>query len=92
MQDYIKHLEERLNDVDHGIERAKSRFEKSEAEEKVAALAELSQLRIRHDDLAARIAEAKEKGAEEWSSLRTGFQEEADALKDTLEKWLTKLS
>jgi len=92
MQDYVKHLEAMLSGVDRGIEKAKARFEQSETAEKVKALAELAELRIRHDDLTARIAEAKEKGSEEWSSLRTGFQEEADGLKDTLEIWLTKLS
>ncbi|MCG6904278.1 MAG: hypothetical protein LJE68_16520 [Rhodobacter sp.] len=91
MTDYIEHLGQKLNEIDHEIVRAKARFENCEMADKVKALAELSQLRVRHDDLAKRIEAAKDKGADQWSALRTGFQEEADGLKDTIEKWLTKL-
>lgn len=90
MADYIDHLNDRLQEIDKGIEQAKARLDSSGLPEKASALAELSQLRIRHDDLVQRIAAAKQKAPETWSSLRTSFQEEADALRDTVGTWLTK--
>ena len=92
MTDYIEHLEAKLRDIDKGIARAKNRFEQSAAAEKQKALADLSKLRVRHDELAERIEEAKEKGSDHWSAVRAGLQEEADGLKDTVESWLTRLN
>lgn len=91
MADYIEHLERKLQDIDNGIARAKAAFERSAAAEKEKALQELSKLRIRHEELAERIEEAKQKGSDHWSAARTGLQEEADGLQDTLESWLTRL-
>jgi uncharacterized coiled-coil DUF342 family protein len=92
MAAYIEHLERKLHDIDYGIERAKAAFERSAAAEKQKALAELSTLRVRHDELAERIEEAKTKGSEHWSAVRTGLQEEADGLNDTIESLLTRIS
>ncbi|WP_137702311.1 hypothetical protein [Marimonas lutisalis] len=92
MADYLEHLASKLHEIDSGIEAAKAKLEKADIGEKTKALAELSQLRLLHEDLSNRIEDAKKKDADEWSSLRTGFQEEADGLKDTVEKWLTRLS
>ncbi|WP_323785027.1 hypothetical protein [Thalassovita sp.] len=91
MSDYIDYLERQLHEVDQGIERAQKHFEASGTSDKVKALAELTRLRQRHADLDQRIAAAKEKGTEAWSSLHTSFREEADALKDTLDNWLTRI-
>ncbi len=91
MSNYIEDLERKLVEIDDGIAAAQTRFDHGDEGDKVGALAELSLLRQRHDDLAQRIATAKEKGADTWSALHMSFREEADALKDTFEKWLTKL-
>lgn len=90
MSDYIEHLEQRLAHVDSEIERARGVLQKAGTETRMKALDELGALRIRHDDLVRRIAEAKEKGSEAWSALHTGFQEEADGLKDAIESILTR--
>ncbi len=91
MSDYDDHLEQQLRTLDKDIEAARTRFEKSDVAGKVQALAQLVELRGRHDSLAARIAEAKKADTAAWSEVRTGFREEADALRDTLERWLTKV-
>lgn len=88
MAEYVEHLEEKLQDVDKGITRAKARFESSEAADKVKALSELTALRLRHQELSKRIADAKENHSENWSALYTSFREELDGLKDTVERWL----
>jgi hypothetical protein len=89
---YIQHLETQLAGVDAKLARAKAAIDDGRPDDQVKALEELSELRIRHDDLAKRIETAKQEGAETWSALHTSFREEADALADTLERWLTKLS
>ena len=91
MSAYDDHLEQQLHALDKDIDAARTRFEKSGLEGKVQALAQLFELRGRHDSLAARIAEAKKSDTANWSEVRTGFREEADALRDTLERWLTKV-
>ena len=50
----------------------------------------MAHLRGRRDALLNRIEEAKAKGADQWSELHASLQEEADALTDTLERWLTR--
>lgn len=89
---YIQHLETQLAGVDAKLARAKAAIDDGRPDDQAKALQEWSELRIRHDDLAARIETAKREGAEAWSALHTSFREEADALADTLERWLTKLS
>ena len=91
MAEYTDYLEQQLNLADKGIARAKKHFEEADVSGKVEALADLKQLEGRHDELMSRIAEAKEKGAENWSAIRASFKEEADALKDTVGSWLSKL-
>ncbi len=91
MSDYTQHLERKLNEIEAEIDRVQASYERSDTDEKPHALTELSQLRVLHDDLSQGFDAAKKKGSEEWSSLHTSFQEEADALRDTIEKWLTKL-
>jgi hypothetical protein len=90
MAEYIEHLERKLRQIDKLIDRQKSRLENSDAPDKLSALDELTHLRMRHDDLTKRIDEAKAKGADAWSDLHTSFQEEADGLRETFEKWLTR--
>jgi hypothetical protein len=89
---YIQHLETQLTGVDAKLARVKAAIDEGRLDDRVKALEEWSQLRIRHDDLAARIETAKREESETWSALYTSFREEADALADTLERWLTKLS
>lgn len=86
---YIEHLENKLAGVDAKLARAKTVIDEGRPADQVRALEEWSQLRIRHEDLAKRIEKAKQEGAEKWSTLHTSFREEADALVDTLEQWLT---
>lgn len=88
--DYIEHLETKMAEVANGIEKAKKSLESGDIEGKTRALGELAHLRGRRDELVKRIESAKAEGAEEWSALRTSLKEEADALADTVEKWLTK--
>lgn len=88
--DYIEHLEAKLEQVDQMIKHAKSTLAGDDAATKPRAIEELAHLHTRHADLIARVEAAKAKGAEHWSALHASFQEEADALADTLEKWLTK--
>jgi hypothetical protein len=90
MAEYIEHLERKLRQIDDLIERQTSRLENSDTPDKLSALDELTHLRMRHDDLAKRIDEAKAKGADAWSDLHTSFQEEADGLRETFEQWLTR--
>ncbi|MCU4651479.1 hypothetical protein N8I71_01425 [Roseibacterium sp. SDUM158016] len=89
---YIQHLENRLASVDAKLARAKAAIDEGGPADQAKALEEWSELRIRHDDLAKRIEGAKHENTEKWSALHTSFREEADALADTLERWLTKLS
>jgi hypothetical protein len=89
--DYITHLEATLRDVDGNIERAKLMLEGPGIPDKMQALADLTHLRARHDELVQRIKDAKAEGATDWSALHMSFQEEADALVDTLDRWLTRL-
>ncbi|MDU8946208.1 hypothetical protein [Ovoidimarina sediminis] len=91
MADYIDYLEQQLNIVDQGIARTRRHFETSDVSGKVAALADLRQLESRRDALTSRIAEAKEMGADQWSDFHVSLKEEADALRDTIESWLTRL-
>lgn len=90
MADYLHHLEQKLSEIDQAIENQKARLAGHDSDVKSHALEELAHLRLRHDNLVERINEAKTKGAEEWSELHTGFQEEMDGLQDTFEKWLTR--
>ena len=89
---YIQHLETQLAGVDAKLARARAAIDEGRPADQARALEEWSQLRIRHDDLTKRIETAKQEGSEKWSALHTSFREEADALADTLERWLTKLS
>jgi len=91
---YVSHLKARLAEIDAGIARLKDAVHAQDSTEegKSSALAQLAGLRLRHETLAQRIAEAEAKGAAEWSALHESFKEEADALHDTMERWLTKLT
>jgi hypothetical protein len=89
---YLQHLETQLAAVDAKLARAKATIDAGRTDDQVKALEEWSQLQIRHEDLAARIETAKRDGSDTWSALHTSFREEADALADTLERLLTKLS
>ena len=88
--DYLAHLESKLDEVDRGIARATAKLEAGDVTEKSRALHELTRLRNSHDELVKRIEAAKSAGADQWSALHMSFKEEADALADTLEKWLTQ--
>ena len=88
--DYVSRLESKLQDIDKSIERAQKLLEGPELSDKYRALGELAHLRGRRDALLNRIEEAKAKGADQWSELHASLQEEADALTDTLERWLTR--
>ncbi len=88
--DYEAHLKSKLDEVDRGIRHATSMFEGGDIAEKSRALHELTRLRNRHDELLKRVEAAKTAGADQWSALHMSLKEEADALADTLEKWLTR--
>lgn len=90
-ENYITHLEAKLDDVDQQIARAARMLDNPDILGKARALDELTHLRIRRDALARQIEEAQDKGAADWSALRMSIQEEADAIKDVLESWLTRL-
>jgi hypothetical protein len=90
MAGYIEDLERQLRHIDIGIAEAKDRLKGSEVTAKAKALDELVHLRLRHDDLVKRIADARDTGADKWSALHMSFQEEADGLRDTFENWLTR--
>ena len=90
MTDYAAHLERQLEDLDSKIEHLRAKYDASTVAEKAKLLSELGQLRVLHDDLAQRVDAAKKDGSEKWSTLHESFQEEADAVRDTLAKWLTK--
>jgi chromosome segregation ATPase len=87
---YAEHLRNQLNGIDEAIDRARQAVETSSPPRRAEALAELVRLKMRHDDLARRLDAADREGAEAWSALHASFREEADALRDTLERWLTK--
>lgn len=88
--DYPEHLRNQLNEIHEAIARAQQALETSAPPRKAEALAELVRLKMQHDELARRLDEADSQGAEAWSALHASFREEADALADTLERWLTK--
>lgn len=88
--DYVSDLEAQLRKVDTEMDRAARAVDHMTIDEKTHALSQMAHLRQQHENLVKRIAEAKAKGAENWSALHMSFQEEADALVDTLEKWLTR--
>ncbi|WP_343116101.1 hypothetical protein [Ostreiculturibacter nitratireducens] len=87
---YVDHLKEQLERVDGEIEMARRNLDEAGMAGKVEALKALVVLKDRHDELRDRIEHASERHAEEWSALHASFQEEADALKDELERWVTK--
>jgi hypothetical protein len=89
---YRQHLETRLQEIDGKMARAKTAVEAGDPKEKAGKIEEWSQLKRQHEDLVQRIAAAQKEGSEAWSVMHTSFREEADALADTLEKWLTRVS
>ncbi|MDG4647851.1 hypothetical protein P6F26_05300 [Roseibacterium sp. SDUM158017] len=89
---YIQHLEDRLATVDAQLARARTAIDEGLSEDRSKALETWTHLKQRHEDLAGRIAAARKDGASDWSALHTSFREEADALSDTLESWLTRLT
>lgn len=91
MTDYTVQLERKLKEIDAHIDRLKELYEAGDIDEKVRLLSELNQLRLMHDDLVERVETAKQEGSDQWSALHESFREEADALHDTVAKWLTKL-
>jgi len=88
--DYVQHFEVQLGQVDKKLAKAQAAFETGNLEQKAEALAELTRLRQRHDELVERIGGAKEDGATDWSTLHTSFREEIDGLADTLERFITR--
>lgn len=90
--DYVHRLETQLSNIDKHLDRTKEAIENGALADRVKALEEWSQLRIRKEELAERIEAAKKEGAENWSAIHASFREEADALSDTLERWLMQLS
>jgi hypothetical protein len=91
MTHYTAHLERKLNEMESEIDSLQKMYDTSDVVEKARILSELSQLRVLHEDLAQRVDAAKKEGSDQWSILHESFQEEADALRDTIAKWLTKL-
>ena len=91
-ENYITHLKAKLDEMDRQITLAASRLETSNVAGKARALDDLAHLRIRRDELGKQIEKAQEKGASDWGALRMSMQEEADAIKDALEGWLTRLN
>lgn len=89
---YIQHLEDQLATVDARLARARTAIDEGRPDDQAGALEQWSALRLRHDDLAKRIKAARTEGSGTWSALHTSLREEADALADTLERWLTKQS
>lgn len=87
---HISHLKAQLSEIDAEISRVQDHLHGGHDPDKAAALSELVQLRQRHDALADRIAESDEKGTRDWSALHESFQEDLDALKDTLARWLSR--
>lgn len=88
--DYLAHIKARIEEIDNRMKDAQSRLDSGDVGDKSGAVNQLAHLRSQHEDLVKRFDAAKAKGAEHWSALRTSFKEEADALADTMEKWLTK--
>ena len=89
---YMLHLKQRLQGIDRNMTLARHKLEAGKLETKIAALAELSKLETQHAELQKRIGEAAIKHSEKWSEMHTGFQEDLDALGDTVERWILKIS
>lgn len=87
---YTQHLEQQLQQVDKQIARAEKKLETGDVATKAQALGELSKLRSRHDDLVARIEDAKSKDADHWSGIRESLREDADALGDAVSSWMNR--
>lgn len=92
-EDYIRHIEQQLRDVDAKLVSAKAALAaEGDIESKARDLEEWSRLKLRHEELEKRVEDAKRANPEDWSDLHTSFREEVDALVDTMERWLTRLS
>jgi len=89
-EDYIQHLDKRLNEIDTKIFDAKNYLKQGKHTEKVAAAAELKLLEADHEMIAKKIAKAKSAHAEQWSALHTQFQEDLDALTEAIESWIVQ--
>ncbi|MBW4982734.1 hypothetical protein KZZ07_09290 [Mameliella sp. CS4] len=88
---YVSHLKERLAKNNADITRLEERLQSADEPDKARAIAQLVQCRQRHDTLAERIARAETEGADDWSALHESFRDEADAISDTLARWLNRL-
>ena len=89
-EDYLEHLNKRLSEIDAKIFKARSFLNEGKDNERVAAAAELTLLEADHDQIAKKIAKAKGAHAEDWSSLHTTFQEDLDALSESIESWIVQ--
>lgn len=88
-ESYQEHLTERLRIVDAKLAKALAQHEKGDFQMKVDSAGDLALLKAKHRELCEKIRKANEQHAENWSSLHTEFQEDIDALLETLESWIT---
>ncbi|PWJ20264.1 hypothetical protein [Jannaschia seohaensis] len=88
---YMQHLESQLASVEAKLTRAKAAIDEGGPEDRAKALDEWSHLKMRPEHLLQKVEAAKRDNSADWSVLHTSFREEADALCDTLERWLTRV-
>ena len=87
---YLDHLNQRLQTLVRDMAKARKKLEDGSIEDKVTALGDLTRVELKHQELAKKIEAATKKNAEDWSTLHMGFQEDLDALAETLESWIMK--
>ena len=87
---YLDHLNDQMRALELEITRARHKLELDALEAKAEALKQLSRLQIQQQDLAERIQAAAMANAEAWSDMQKSMRLEADGLRDTFSRWLSR--
>ena len=92
IENYPKHLEERLQSLEAEIVRARNKLTEESPSHKVEAAGELVVLEKMHQEIAGKLKNAAEQHAENWSLAHTEMQKDIDALYESLDRWVMKYS
>jgi len=87
---YLDHLNDQMHSLQVEITRARHKLELDALDSKAEALKQLARLQVQQKELTERIQEATKANAEAWTDFQKSLQLEADGLRDTFGKWLSR--
>ncbi len=87
---YVDDLSEKLRAVKLDIIDAQQQMSVGTMANRVAAAGELAMLESRQKNLCDSIQHAEKHHAEDWSAIRTGLQQDVDAIQESFINWLHK--